>query len=1224
MRLKSIEMIGFKSFADKTHLEFHPGITAIVGPNGCGKSNILDAIRWCLGEQSAKALRGTAMPDVIFSGTDSRPSLSMAEVSLTFSDCDATLHTSFREVRVTRRIFRDGSTEYEINRTGCRLRDIHQLFMDTGIGRSAYSIMEQGKITQLIQAKPEERRSVFEEAAGITKYKTQRREALRKLESTQENLIRLELVIGEVKRQINSIQRQAAKARRYQEHYAQLKTLDLKLARRLYQHLTTTITTLEAKLSDTRREYDTLHQQTLEEESRLATLRRKHQETTETLQSHTRAYAAALAQSEQASQREHLFTQRLTEAQAWQERTAAEITALEEKIHIQHAHIDTLTTQDATLQAELHTAQTETNARAQTLTDCQSALRSKHAEKQTLTDQIRRLTQEIEQHRADLSRIEALHQTTLIRLDSLRQEQNQLKLQFQEIDLHARSHSDRLKAATQALQDAEARLHAAQDQERHQLETLRTLENNLRTLTQNLKNKEGQLTAFQKLEDNHTETSPISQEILKAHHEGRLATQILGTLSDHIHVQPGSEKTIATLLGQCLHALLVRDPQAIDTLWEHFSFSEKTHLVLAPTDLPALNSPTSLPDPATLPHTSALRLIQADAQAAPIIMRLLAQAHIARDLPHAWEIKARFPEATIVLENGNATLHPAGICIVGSDQGQAALAVLIRRNEIRRLENEIETERNTLSELDATLINARALYSQAQTRLETARAALQEARIAYATAKSDHDNAQTDVQQISRRRDDCSREIGQLATHEETNQNNKITLEHTLAEATARCAQLQESLQHTEKEILTAIDAETNARDQLATAQLHLRTLEQQHQNHQQQIHATRQRLEELQATLATRHTEAASHDTTIREAQEAILSAQAAQKQAQEAAAAAAALRDTTTQVLQALETETQQLERTLTEHRTRLESWQSSRSQDEIALAESRIHLQNHREKIHTAYSIDIEDFPPIPQEEIDTANWQEIEAQAEELRQKIRSIGTVNIDAITEFEELEDRYTFLTSQQQDLLTSKEQLLQAIAEINITSKKLFTETFEKIRANFQTLFQEIFGGGKADLELLENDDPLESGIDIVARPPGKKLQSITLLSGGEQTMTAMALLFAIYKVKPSPFCVLDEMDAPLDESNINRFIAILKRFTELSQFMVITHNKRTIQSADIVYGVTMRDRGVTNIISLRLTESPVSGTVPYDRISSPQKNLRISTDNRPTEESAARALSP
>jgi chromosome segregation protein len=278
MRLQSIEMIGFKSFADKTHLEFHPGITAIVGPNGCGKSNILDAIRWCLGEQSAKALRGNAMSDVIFSGTDSRPALSMAEVSLTFTDCDATLHTSFREVRVTRRVFRDGTSEYEINRTGCRLRDIHQLFMDTGVGRSAYSIMEQGKITQLIQAKPEERRSVFEEAAGITKYKTQRREALRKLESTQQNLERLEIIISEVKRQIGSLQRQAAKARRYQEHYAQLKNLDLKLARRLYQQLTTTITTLEANLSDTRREYETLHQQTIQEESLLSALRRKHQE----------------------------------------------------------------------------------------------------------------------------------------------------------------------------------------------------------------------------------------------------------------------------------------------------------------------------------------------------------------------------------------------------------------------------------------------------------------------------------------------------------------------------------------------------------------------------------------------------------------------------------------------------------------------------------------------------------------------------------------------------------------------------------------------------------------------------------------------------------------------------------------------------------------------------------------------------------------------------------
>ncbi len=1189
MRLQSIEMIGFKSFADKTHLEFHPGITAIVGPNGCGKSNILDAIRWCLGEQSAKALRGNAMPDVIFSGTESRPPLSMAEVSLTFTDCNATLHTSFCEVRITRRVFRDGTSEYEINRTGCRLRDIHQLFMDTGVGRSAYSIMEQGKITQLIQAKPEERRAVFEEAAGITKYKTQRREALRKLESTQENLERLDIIISEVKRQIASLQRQASKARRYQEHYTQLKNLDLKLARRLYQQLRTTITTLEANLNDTRREYDALHQQILEEESLLSALRRKHQETTETLQAHTQAHASALARAEQSAQRAQLLIKRRSEAQAWKERTATEIASTEEKIHVQQSLIDTLSKQNAALLNDLSAAQSEAQNRAHTLAQAQAHLRSQQAEKLSLTDQIRHLTQEIEHHRNDLSRLEALHQTTLIRLDSLRQEQNQLELQFQEIDLNVRVHEERLKAATQMLQDAENTLHTAQDKERSQLEFLQVIENNFRTITQDLKSKEGQLAAFQKLEDNHAETSPIAQQILKSHHEGLLTTQILGTLSDHIHVQPGSEKPIATLLGQALHALLVHDPQAIEMLWKHFSLSEKTHLVLAPTTSNHPNSPTytDANDLSTLPETAALRLIQADSQANRIIHRLLKDAHIARDLPHAWEIKHQYPEATIVLQDGSAIIHQAGLCIVGSDQGQAALTVLIRRNEIRRLENEIEIDRKKLYEIETTLINARTLHAQAQHQVEEARNALQEARIAYATAKSAHDNALTGIQKISIRREDCTREINQLATCEETNQSSKTTLENTLSKANSQLLSLQESLQKLEKEILSSLEAETAARDALATAQLHLRTLEQQHQNHHQQTLSAQHRLDELKATLANRHAEITAHETAIQEANEAILAAQSAEKQAQEAAAAALALRESTAQTIQSIEAEIAQRESRLLEYRTRLESWQSTRTQDEITLAESRIHLQNHRDKIATNYQVAIEDLPVISQEELETTDWQEIQNLAEEHRQKIQSIGAVNLDSITEFQELEERYNFLTSQQKDLILSKDQLLQAIAEINVTSKKLFTDTFEKIRANFQTLFQELFGGGKAELQLLENEDPLESGIDIIARPPGKKTQSITLLSGGEQTLTAMALLFAIYMVKPSPFCVLDEMDAPLDESNINRFIAILKRFTELSQFMVITHNKRTIQSADIIYGVTMRDRGVSNVISLKLGDS-------------------------------------
>jgi chromosome segregation protein len=1201
-------MIGFKSFADKTHLQFHQGITAIVGPNGCGKSNILDAIRWCLGEQSPKALRGNAMPDVIFSGTDSRPPLSMAEVSLTFSDCDATLHTSFREVCITRRLFRDGSSQYEINRTPCRLRDIHQLFMDTGIGRSAYSIMEQGKITLLIQAKPEERRAVFEEAAGITKYKTQRREALRKLEATQQNLEHLNIIIDEVKRQIASLQRQASKARRYQHHYSQLKNLDLKLARRLYQQLCTTITTLETNLNHSRQEYDALHQQAIEEEFQLSTLRRKLQETTETLQNHAHAHATALTQAEQAAQREQLSTQRRAEAQSWKERTAAEIASIEEKIHTQQSLINSLTAQENTIQHDLSAAQSEMHHRSQILTQSQAKLRALQDQKLSLSTQIQQLNQQIELHRANLSRLETLHQTTLIQLDSLRQEQQQLELQFQEIDLHIRTHEDQLNTATQKLQEAENSLSSAQNQERHRLESLNTIENKFRTLAQDLKNKEGQLAAFQKLEDNHAETSPIAQEILKAHHQGLLTTQILGTLSDHIHVQPGSEKPIATLLGQALHALLVHDPQAIETLWKHFSLSEKTHLVLAPTTSNHTNSPTpAAPNHlSTYPETAALRLIQADAQAIHITHRLLKDAHIARDLPHAREIKHQYPEATIVLQDGSAIIHQAGLCIIGSDQGQAALTVLIRRNEIRRLQNEIQTDRNNLSEIETALINARTLHLQAQHHLEEARNTLQEARIAYATAKSAYDNAQTSIQKLSLRKQDCLREITQLTTHEECHQDNKNTLEKTLSEATCHLATLQESLQKIDKQILSAINTEALARDALASAQLNLRSLEQLHHNHHQQILAARHRLEELQANLATRHEEIAAYQITIQEAEEAIHAAQQAQNQAQETAATALSLKESTAQLLQSIQTQIAQHESKLLEHRTRLESWQSTRTQKEITLAESRVHLRNHLDKIFSQYQVAVEDLPPISQEELQTTNWQEIQNQAEELRQKIQSLGPVNLDSITEFQELEDRFAFLTNQQQDLTRSKEQLLQAIAQINLTSKKLFTDTFEKIRANFNTLFQDLFGGGKAELQLLENQDPLESGIDIIARPPGKKPQSITLLSGGEQTLTAIALLFAIYKVKPSPFCVLDEMDAPLDESNIDRFISLLKQFTEHSQFMVITHNKRTIQSADVVYGVTMQDRGISRIISLLLSDSPLIS----QRKTSPHQTTTKATD--------------
>ncbi|MDW8349653.1 MAG: chromosome segregation protein SMC [Verrucomicrobiae bacterium] len=1188
MRLQSIELIGFKSFADKTHLEFPRGITAIVGPNGCGKSNILDAIRWCLGEQSAKALRGQSMPDIIFSGTDSRPAHSLAEVSLTFTDCEPTLHGSFHEIRVTRRLFRDGSSEYEINRSPCRLRDIHQLFMDTGIGRVAYSIMEQGKITHLIQAKPEERRIVFEEAAGITKYKTQRKEALRKLESTQENLARLEIIIEEVRRQISSLQRQANKALRYQSHYNLLKELELKLARRHYQQLSDTISSLQDLILKNTQKQNELHRHLSDLESELASLRLSLQNTQTHHRELSHLHSAAIARAEQATQRHHLFSQRHSEALSWKERTTSEIAAIEEKIHNLHNSINSLRQQEASLLGHLQSASHQTQLENQHLSDIQNQLRTAHTQKQKLNQEILRTSQDIDQFRRELARLEALHHTTRLRLESLRNQQSQLELQFQELDLQRRNHSDRLTLAHQRVQEAEASLQAASETERRQFHTLQSLEAQTRTLQQNLKNKEGQLSAYLTLESSHSETSPIAQEILKAHKEGRLPFPILGTLSDYIHVHPGSEKPIATLLGHALHALLIENSTALETLRNNFSLSEKTHLILA-----LIHEIPSTPPPSPLPDTAALHLVQTDPQAPPpvtqLIHRLLHHAHVARDLAHAQEIKKQHPNALIALQDGSVLIDSTGLVHFGADKGQAALTVLIRRNEIRRLELEIAEERKTLSELDASLINARALHTQAQHNLELARTTLQEARLHHAQAQADHDNAQSDVEEISRRRDDYNREISHLLSQQQTHHQQEQSLQTQLQEATQALKQSQDALQNLEQQILQLTETETQARDRLSAALIQQQSLEQQHLSLKNQIHTAHQRLEELQTLLHTRHSETKDHDATIQEASQAIQEAERDLTQAQHHAQQYHTQIQDITQKLHTLQNEISTREQQQLRLRNELESLQHNQHQHEIQLAEARIHLQNHREKILTTYQTPLDELTPLSEEELNTTPWSEIQTQVQDLKQKIQAIGAVNPEAITEFQELQDRYNFLTAQQQDLLKSKQQLLQTISEINLTTQKLFTETFEKIRTHFQSLFQQLFNGGKAHLELLQHEDPLESGIEIIARPPGKKPQSITLLSGGEQTLTALALLFALYKVKPSPFCVLDEMDAPLDESNIDRFIAILKNFTEHSQFIVITHNKRTIQAADVVYGVTMHERGISRILSLKIhTENP------------------------------------
>lgn len=1208
MFLRSLDISGFKSFADKTRIEFHKGVTAIVGPNGCGKSNVLDAIRWALGEQSAKALRGGHMHDVIFSGTDSRKPLAMAEVTLTFSECESALGTDYHDVAITRRVFRDGTSEYEINKTPCRLRDIHQLFMDTGIGRSAYSIMEQGKIDLILSSKPEDRRAVFEEAAGITRFKTQRKEALRKLEATEANLLRVSDIIKEVRRQLGSLQRQAAKARRFREIYDRLRLLDTNLARLEFRELQAGLRQGEAKVRQLELEFDTVASavESQDAQARQARLDLENCDLAiQELDSRKHRAESAIAQNESNIQNAR---DRIAEMEARLERNRLERAASEEKLKTLDAQIadastelDALAARETEARADLLTRQTASDTARQQVND---ALR----QRADLEREVNRLAAELNAIQGRIAAIEMGRIACQARATELDREEQSSRAHAAELD-------SILATLTQRSAATQAQLDALTDRRHTDSIALATARDALAAARQDLQETEARLgrlvarrDALKRLVASRTGFSVGSRRLLE-HFQG---AGIAGPLLDFIQAKPGFEEPVELCLGAAWEALIIDQPTSLDSILEHLAHHGSATLVI-PQHLPNHS------DNDPLPPESVLHLIEPSPPIAPWLRRLLRHHCIVADAPAAEALRSRDPRLTVVTHSGEI-FHADGWMLRGQRE-QHGHSLLATENELRAVETELASAESGLAEKTQRVEALRADADAAACRLDQIE---QEARTlegALAALRFEEKGLARQKEEAARRLESLARERASLHEQEAHSRDQETALLETSARLRDTHAAQSSALDQ-----FAARLAELNAQAEQASAsfsdaRVHLASIEQQRKSAALQLESLQSRRAELVAAMAARDTESVQDHEKINAAHDTIAHLHTSIEQTRaeltslEADLAAARSRRSD------IQTRFAQLDEAARTDRRRLSDLQHTKGKEEIALAEQRLHLKALVERIARAYQValdpspsapessgpawlhppassdepaDTEQTAPAPVPDLPIEDRDATRREVAELQARIDGMGPVNVEAIAEFEELEQRLTFLENQERDLTTSKQQLLEAIQKINQTTLVMFRETFAKIQENFRAMFVELFGGGKAELALADTGDPLESGIEITARPPGKQLQSISLLSGGEKTMTAVALLFSIYMVKPSPFCVLDEMDAPLDESNISRFIRILQRFVTQSQFVVITHNKRTISSADVLYGVTMEEHGVSKIVSLRLARKEETPLFP------------------------------
>lgn len=1201
MYLQSLELFGFKSFANRTKLTFSRGVTAIVGPNGCGKSNVLDAIRWVLGEQSAKALRGAEMADVIFNGSDALAPVGFAEVSLTFAECERELGTEFHEVKLTRRVFRDGKSEYLINGTACRLKDIQQLFMDTGIGRTAYSIMEQGKIDQLLSSRPEDRRAVFEEAAGITRYKAQKREALRKLEQTEQNLVRLDDILKEVQRQLGSLTRQAAKARRWQEISTQLRTLETHFADNQYRDWKRQLESLEKRALEAREASEQAERVATEAEEQLQERQIDLKEREEVL-SRARGFANDVkSRLTQAQSRLAFNKERMAEGAGSMERLQTEIENAREKQRQQAERLAETDTQEQQLSEALRSQQATLDHATAELQGVRLRRNQAEASAQRAAQMAVSAESKLQYLRTEVARAQTSESGAESRVQQLAAEIAGLGPQRAQVaaalveSREAQAENQRaVEARREGLRQAEAEQAALQ----RELQTIEPERAQAQRLVASLQSK---VDVLRQLNVEGEGLGGGAKALLRGlDRPDHFKPATLGALATLIEAEPASIAAIEAVLGDALQTVIFSDGELAREALETLAARTLGKASVAPR---TARTPTFHALDLTLPPGAvgfAREKVKAQPAAEWLVDELLRGVVLAPDLATAVGIVAAQPEFTVVTLAGEV-LGRDGVWRGGKASGKAQeSSILQRKAQIGELDGQLEGARAELVSTEARREAAQARLVAAQQALREEREALQSAQIRISELAGKAALLEREERELLRREEALRREQEQTLVRAQQARDRAaaLTLDVDAATAAVEAAQSEIGLSRQQVEDLRRQETERND----ALAELRARFAAEQRgrddlSRQRQELAARRdewvtilnersRELERLQARVEQFTAENAGLESAI---ELGTVELEDAEKETERLALARLNVASVITE-----------LDGVARASRREASLLHDQKGELEVQMTQLRLRQENLAEKIGQKYQVDLalflpaldafhaaftdrrgKDAPAVSGE----AMWSEVEQIVLTLQERLNSIGTVNVDAIQEHDELEQRHTFLQTQREDLVKSRDELQGIIGKINATTLELFTATFERIRTNFAEMFTELFGGGRGSLVLSNESDPLESGIEIMARPPGKQLQSITLLSGGEKTMTAVSLLFAIYMVKPSPFCVLDEMDAPLDESNIGRFIRMLDRFVQQSQFLVITHNKRTIARADVLYGVTMEQPGVSKPVAVRLT---------------------------------------
>ena len=1181
MYLKSIEVNGFKSFANKILFNFNDGITGIVGPNGSGKSNVADAVRWVLGEQSAKQLRGSKMEDVIFSGTELRKAQSSAYVAITLDNSDHSLPIDFTEVKVARRVFRSGESEYLINGSPCRLKDIQELFFDTGIGKEGYSIIGQGQIEKILSGKPEERRELFDEAAGIVKYKKRKKQAEKSLEEERNNLSRVTDILNEIEHQLTPLEKQSTVAKEYLLLRDKLKSLDINMFLM---------------------EYDRIHDEEKIVLDKLSIATGNIEEAKDLYESTKAEYQSLEEELESLNTNIDEYQNSLSENKIKCEQLDGSIKVINEQISSHTINSQHFESRVGVILDEINAKEQELSAVKTQLAENDNQLTALDEKKVELDNQymdkvavISQLSEEIDtlnQEMVDILHDNSEKNAALERNSAILEQNNIKKAGLNQKLLQQKSDE---AVATNKVEDLEKKVNDVNSKiegiisknnqikikEEQIQKDIDKNKSNLQSLNQEVLQSKSRLESLRNITERYDGYGNSIKKVMEQ--KGKIKG-IVGVVADIVKSEKKYETAIEIALGGSIQNIVTEDENTAKRLIEFLKVNRFGRATFLP--LTAMSKKNSFNNPDALKEKGAIatadKLISRDSKFDDLIVSLVGRVLVVDNIDNAISIAKKYNNTIRIVTLEGELLNPGGSMSGGAYKNSSNL--LGRRRELEELENEIKSKSEKHTKINEKLAKLREERGKCRELIENNLKLIQEFRISksaldvnFTQAKAELENLKNTYGDIS----DESRNIGTLLKE----LNLKIEdLKKNISKNNEKYSLNKESIAAKEKDVEAARVEENKINSQLSQIGMDYSGLEKARQYISENHIRLDKEIEKLKEEQVQIQSSIDGSDDYIKEKE-----AEIAMHKSQI---------DSLNEIINELNdklVKSQQLKKEINEKHKSFFSKREELSEKISMLDKEIFRLNNQKERLSDSldnfvsymweeYEITYSSALPFKNEEYD--NYNETKKLISEVKSKIKALGDVNVNAVEDYKNLLERYELLKTQHDDIVKSEEALMKIIDELDTEMRKQFEEKFEQIRVQFDIVFKQLFGGGKGTLELMEDEDILEAGIKIIAQPPGKKLQNMMQLSGGEKSLTAISLLFAIQNLKPSPFALLDEIEAALDDSNVKRFAQYLHKLTKNTQFIVITHRRGTMSAADVLYGITMQEKGVSTLVSVNLIE--------------------------------------